>query len=49
MLDSQSENQEFETDFEVMKNESVVAEWNMFQQRLTGIMDSCIPFKYLMP
>ena len=41
--------QEYATDFEVMKNESVDAKWNMFQQRLTGIMDSCIPHKYLMP
>ena len=41
--------QEFSTDFEVGKNESVNAKWNMFQQRLIGIMDSCIPHMYLMP
>ena len=29
-----------------MKNESVDAKWNMFEQRLTGIMDSCIPHKF---
>lgn len=29
-----------------MKNESVDAKWNMFQYRLTGIMDSCIPHKF---
>ena len=41
--------QEFANDFEVMKNEPVDAKWNLFQQRLTGIMDSCIPHKYLTP
>ena len=41
--------QEYATDFEVGKNESVDAKWNMFQQRLIGIMDSCIPHMYLMP
>ena len=42
--------QEFATDFEVMKNESVDAKWNMFQQRLTGIMtimDCCMPHKFI--
>ena len=41
--------QEFVNDFEVMKNESVDAKWNMFQQRLTGIMtimDCCMPHKF---
>ena len=41
--------QEFANDFEVMKNESVDAKWNMFQQRLTGIMtimDCCMPHKF---
>ena len=33
-------------DFEDMKNESEDAKWNMFQHRLTGIMDSCIPHKF---
>ena len=42
--------QEFANDFEVMKNESVDAKWNMFQQRLTGIMtimDCCMPHKFI--
>ena len=38
--------QDFANDFEEMKNESVDAKWNIFQQRLTGIMDSCIPHKF---
>ena len=41
--------QEFANDFEVMKNESVDAKWNMFQLRLTGIMtimDCCMPHKF---
>ena len=38
--------QDFANDFEDMKNESVDAKWNMFQHRLTGIMDSCIPHKF---
>ena len=42
--------QEFANDFEIMKNESVNTKWNLFQQRLTGIMDSCIPHNhYLTP
>ena len=41
--------QEFANDFEVMKNESVDAKWNMFQQRLIGIMDSCMPHKFIIP
>ena len=41
--------QEFANDFEVMKNESVDAKWNMFQQRLIGIMDSCMPHKSIIP
>ena len=32
-----------------MKNESVDAKWNMFQQRLIGIMDSCMPHKFIIP
>ena len=42
--------QEFANDFEVMKNESVDVKWNMFQQRLTGIMtimDCCMPHKFI--
>jgi len=38
--------QDLANDFEDMKNESVDAKWNMFQDRLTGIMDSCIPYKF---
>ena len=38
--------QDFANDSEDMKNESVDAKWNMFQHRLTGIMDSCIPHKF---
>ena len=38
--------QDFANDFEDMKKESVDAKWNMFQHRLTGIMDSCIPHKF---
>lgn len=36
------ESQDFAKDFEDMKNVSVDAKWNVFQHRLTGIMDSCI-------
>ena len=43
---TKKELQEFASYFEVMKNESVDAKWNMFEQRLTGIMDSCIPHKF---
>ena len=38
--------QHFANDLEVVKNESVDAKWNMFQQRLTRIMDYCIPHKF---
>ena len=38
--------QDFANDFQEIKNESVDAKWNMFQQRLTGIMDFCIPHKF---
>ena len=41
--------QEFANDFEVMKNVSVNAKWSMFQQRLIGIMDSCMPHKFIIP
>ena len=41
--------QEFANDFEVMKNQSVDAKCNMFQQRLIGIMDSCMPHKFIIP
>ena len=43
--------QEFANDFEVMKNESVDAKWNMFQQRLIGIMvlACCTSSLYLTP
>ena len=44
-----TELQEFANDFEVMKNVSVNAKWSMFQQRLIGIMDSCMPHKFIIP
>ena len=46
---TKKELQEFASYFEVMKNESVDAKWNMFQQRLIGIMDSCMPHKFIIP
>ena len=31
---------------ETRTHKSVESKWNMFQQRITGIMDSCIPYKF---
>ena len=41
-----TELRDFANDLKEIKNESVDAKWIMFQERLTGIMYSCMPHKF---